>query len=51
MFGVSIAFTWQGAALASAVMAFPLMVRAIRLSMDAVDPGLEAAAEHSGPGA
>jgi len=44
IFGVTIAFRWTGAALAAAVMAFPLMVRAIRLAIEAVDPGLEAAA-------
>lgn len=44
VFGVTLVFTWQGAALASAVMAFPLMVRAIRLSIEAVDRRLEAAA-------
>jgi len=38
------AFRWTGAALAAAVMAFPLMVRAIRLSIEAVDPKLEQAA-------
>ncbi|WBU57907.1 molybdate ABC transporter permease subunit [Paracoccus sediminicola] len=43
-FGVSFAFRWTGAALAAAVMAFPLMVRTIRLSIDAVDPKLEQAA-------
>ncbi|MEM9248680.1 MAG: molybdate ABC transporter permease subunit [Pseudomonadota bacterium] len=42
--GMPIAFRWTGAALAAAVMAFPLMVRAIRLSIEAVDPKLEAAA-------
>lgn len=47
-FGVSIAFTWKGAALAAAVMAFPLMVRAIRLSIEAVDIRLEAAARTLG---
>jgi molybdate transport system permease protein len=47
-FGVSIAFTWQGAVVASAVMAFPLMVRAIRLSLETVDPRLEAAARTLG---
>jgi len=36
-FGVTLAFTWKGAAIAAAVMAFPLMVRAIRLSVEAVD--------------
>lgn len=42
--GIVFAFDWSGAALAAAVMAFPLMVRAIRLSIEAVDPGLEEAA-------
>ena len=49
-FGIVVAFTWKGAAVASAVMAFPLMVRAIRLSMEAIDPGLEAAARTLGAG-
>ena len=49
--GLEIAFTWKGAVIASAVMAFPLMVRAIRLSIEAVDPGLEAAARTLGAGA
>jgi molybdate transport system permease protein len=44
MFGLVLAFRWTGAALAAAVMAFPLMVRAIRLSIEAVDPKLEQAA-------
>jgi molybdate transport system permease protein len=43
-FGFSFAFAWTGAALAAAVMAFPLMVRAIRLSLEAVEPRLEQAA-------
>jgi molybdate transport system permease protein len=43
-FGLVFAFRWTGAALASAVMGFPLMVRAIRLSIEAVDRGLEDAA-------
>jgi len=47
-FGVSFAFTWKGAAIAAAVMAFPLMVRAIRLSLEAVDQGLEEAAKTLG---
>jgi len=47
-FGITLPFTWQGAALAAAVMAFPLMVRAIRLSLDAVDRRLEAAARTLG---
>ena len=42
--GLELAFTWRGAALASAVVAFPLLVRAIRLGFEAVDPGLEEAA-------
>jgi len=43
-FGIVFAFRWTGAALACAVMGFPLMVRSIRLSLDAVDRRLEAAA-------
>ena len=43
-FGIVLAFKWTGAVLAAAVMAFPLMVRAIRLSIEAVDPKLEQAA-------
>ena len=43
-FGFTFAFRWTGAALAAAVMAFPLMVRAIRLAIEAVDPKLEQAA-------
>lgn len=43
-FGIVLAFKWTGAALAAAVMAFPLMVRAIRLAIEAVDPKLEEAA-------
>ena len=46
--GVAFAFRWTGAALAAAVMAFPLMVRAIRLSIEAVDPKLEQAASTLG---
>ena len=46
--GITLAFNWKGAALAAAVMAFPLMVRAVRLSLEAVDPGLEAAARTLG---
>jgi len=42
-FGIVLAFRWTGAALACAVMGFPLLVRAIRLSMEAVDPKLEQA--------
>ena len=43
-FGLVLAFRWTGAVLAAAVMAFPLMVRAIRLAIEAVDPRLEQAA-------
>ncbi|MGP9822721.1 molybdate ABC transporter permease subunit [Salinarimonas sp. NSM] len=49
-FGVVLAFRWTGAALACAVMGFPLMVRAIRLAIEAVDPRLEAAAGTLGAG-
>jgi len=42
--GIVLAFRWTGAALAAAIMGFPLMVRAIRLSLEAVDPKLEEAA-------
>ncbi len=48
--GVTVAFTWQGAALAAAIMGFPLMVRAIRLSFEAIDPRLEDAARTLGAG-
>ncbi|MGR3375189.1 molybdate ABC transporter permease subunit [Salipiger abyssi] len=41
--GIVFAFRWSGAALAAGIMAFPLMVRAIRLSIEAVDPKLEQA--------
>lgn len=47
-FGISLPFTWQGAALAAAVMAFPLMVRAMRLSLESVDRRLESAARTLG---
>ena len=43
-FGLVLAFRWTGAALAAAIMAFPLMVRAIRLAIEAVDPRIEDAA-------
>ncbi len=46
--GISFMFRWTGAALAAAVMALPLMVRAMRLSIEAVDPKLEQAAETLG---
>jgi molybdate transport system permease protein len=42
-FGIVFAFRWTGAALASALMGFPLMVRAIRLSIEAIDQRLETA--------
>jgi molybdate transport system permease protein len=47
-FGISLAFRWTGAAVAAAVMAFPLMVRAIRQSFEAVDQRLETAARTLG---
>jgi molybdate transport system permease protein len=49
-FGLAFAFDWKGAALASAVMAFPLLVRAVRLSIENVDQGLETAARTLGAG-
>ena len=49
-FGITVAFSWQGAAVAAAVMAFPLMVRAIRLSIEAIDTRLEQAARTLGAG-
>jgi molybdate transport system permease protein len=48
--GIALVFKWTGAALAAAVMGFPLMVRAIRLSFEAVDRRLEAAASTLGAG-
>ncbi|MCG8706920.1 molybdate ABC transporter permease subunit [Brenneria sp. 4F2] len=50
-FGFSFSFSWRGAALASAIVAFPLMVRAIRLSLEAVDTRLEQAARTLGASA
>jgi molybdate transport system permease protein len=50
LFGISLAFTWRGAAVAAGVMAFPLMVRAIRLSFESIDPRLETAARTLGAG-
>lgn len=47
-FNFSFSFSWRGAVLASVVMAFPLMVRSIRLAFDAVDPKLEQAARTLG---
>ena len=49
-FGVTLVFTWQGAAVAAAVMSYPLMVRAVRLSIEAVDQRLETAARTLGAG-
>jgi molybdate transport system permease protein len=49
-FGITVAFSWQGASVAAAVMAFPLMVRAIRLSIEAIDKRLEQAARTLGAG-
>jgi len=49
-FGVRLVFTAAGASLATATMAFPLMVRAIRLSIEALDPGLDEAARTLGAG-
>jgi molybdate transport system permease protein len=49
-FGVQLPFTKSGAALATAVMTFPLMVRAIRIALEGVDRGLEAAARTLGAG-
>jgi len=48
--GIQLAFTTAGAALATAVMTFPLMVRAIRIALENVDRGLEAAAHTLGAG-
>ena len=47
-FGIVVAFRWTGAAIACAIMGFPLMVRAIRISMEAIDTDLEAAARTLG---
>lgn len=47
-FGLIFAFRWTGAALAAGIMGFPLMVRAIRLAIEAVDPKLEEAASTLG---
>ncbi|WP_033073990.1 molybdate ABC transporter permease subunit [Sphingopyxis sp. MWB1] len=49
-FGVSLMFRWTGAALAAAIMALPLMVRAMRLSIEAIDLRLEGAARTLGAG-
>ncbi|MBL8655235.1 MAG: molybdate ABC transporter permease subunit [Alphaproteobacteria bacterium] len=50
IFGVRLVFTAAGASLATATMSFPLMVRAIRLSIEALDPGLDEAARTLGAG-
>jgi molybdate transport system permease protein len=47
-FGLVLAFRWTGAVVAASIMAFPLMVRAIRLAIEAVDPRLEQAAQTLG---
>jgi molybdate transport system permease protein len=49
-FGIQLAFTSTGAALATAVMSFPLVVRSIRISLEALDGGLEDAARTLGAG-
>lgn len=49
-FGIQLIFTSAGAALATAVMTFPLVVRAIRISLEGADPGLEEAARTLGAG-
>jgi len=48
--GITLAFNWKGAAVAAAVMAFPLLVRAVRLSLEGVEEGLEMAANTLGAG-
>jgi len=50
LFGARLVFTTTGAALATGVMTLPLMVRTIRVSLEAIDPGLEAAAAGLGAG-
>ncbi len=47
-FGIRLVFTWHGAALVAAIMGFPLMVRALRLSLEAIDTGLIQAARTLG---
>jgi molybdate transport system permease protein len=46
--GLTLAFTWQGAAVAAGIVAFPLLVRSVRLAIEAVDPALEDAARTMG---
>lgn len=48
--GIVVAFRWTGAALAAAIMGFPLLVRAIRLAFESIDPRLELAARTLGAG-
>ena len=48
VFGLTFVFRWTGAALAAGIMGFPLMVRAIRLALEAIDPRLESAARTLG---
>jgi molybdate transport system permease protein len=48
--GVRLAFDWKGAVLASAVVGFPLMLRAVRLGIESVDPRLERVARTLGAG-
>lgn len=49
-FGIRFMFSWTGAALAAAIVTFPFQVRAIRLALEAIDPGLEQAAATLGAG-
>lgn len=49
-FGIRFMFSWTGAALAAAIVTFPFQVRAIRLALEAIDPGLREAAETLGAG-
>lgn len=44
VFGITVAFTWKGAAVAAGIISFPLMVRAVRLSIESIDPRFEAIA-------
>ena len=50
VFGISVLFRWTGAAIAAGIMALPLMVRAMRLSIETVDQRLEGAARTLGAG-
>ena len=50
-FGIRFVFSWTGAALAAGIVTFPFQVRAIRLAIEAIDPGLYAAARTLGAGA